>query len=673
MAPDEHDLRLRIERLEAEVAELRWKVASRTPPRPESGAPPVMSPPPRPDRPAPSIYVPTQAPQPAPPSVDSELQFGSQVLPRVGIVLVLLAVFYLVGLAIQRGWITPEVQFVGELLLCAGLIGVGVWKLNEREDFGQVLVGGGSCGLYLSFVGAHVYKDLITGETLVSLFVALSLMNLAFSWWRSSRTFWMIGFVGGLVSAGFPLDRDNYTAALVLAALIVLPATLLAGYRQWMKAIAGLWFVSSVFVFAVVFNALDDGAMPVPAALTAFMCFSIVPIAAHAWRFVSSEFDPKGWFALAAGSLTCGGVFAFGDDVLPVPHSVAIVAFSAALLAIAAVVRKQVQAQMLVMTAVATATVLAPVGFTSFQACLTYAVLSLVGSGLVAFNVGGLQRVAPFFAAGHVVLAGAAYGISMFDKAPPTGTEYVMLVAVAASLSALCVVVGRLERQFENGVAIATVLLFPLVSRAAYIAVTGEPQAFRAMLFGQAMFALVLAAFSERAKWGTTGAVSMALAATTALVYAVGLSETRVPIEAGWQIAVCAMLIAAVVGGVLSHSRDKVTLQASEAVGAAIGWALVSRLLFLVLTLPAIGMETQPAVTLSWGLYGGMLIALGFLLEQKVLRIASFVAFAVTIVKIVLVDLSELDPMLKVLVLIVLGSIMILGGYIYVRRRNAAG
>ena len=248
-----------------------------------------------------------------------------------------------------------------------------------------------------------------------------------------------------------------------------------------------------------------------------------------------------------------------------------------------------------------------------------------------------------------------------------------MLVAVAASLSALCVVVGRLERQFENGVAIATVLLFPIVSRGAYIAVEGDTLAFRTMLFGQAVFALVLAVFSERAKWATTGAVSMALAAATALAYAVGLSEVRVPTEAGWQIAVCAMLTAAVVGGVLSHSRDKLTLQASAAVGAAIGWALVSRLLFLVLTLPAIGMETQPAVTLSWVLYGGLLIALGFLLEQKVLRIASFVAFAVTIVKIVTVDLAELDPMLKVLVLIVLGTIMILGGYIYVRRRNAAG
>ena len=103
-----------------------------------------------------------------------------------------------------------------------------------------------------------------------------------------------------------------------------------------MKAIAGLWFVSSAFVYAVVIEANYDGAMTVPAALTVFMCFSIVPIAAHAWRFVSSDFDPKGWFALVAGSLTCGGVFAFGNDILPVPHSVAIVAFSAALLAIAA-------------------------------------------------------------------------------------------------------------------------------------------------------------------------------------------------------------------------------------------------------------------------------------------------------------------------------------------------
>ena len=236
MASDELEgLRERVEKLERETAELRQQLAQRTPWM-QSGPPPVIDEPrqvfelapvdspwagvevqPVPQRPpaqnaqaAPTAPRPPSAPKP--PSVDTEFKFGSQVLPRVGIVIVLLGILYLVAYAIQSGWITLQMQFVGELLLCGALIGVGLWKINEKEDFGQVLVGGGSCGLYLSFAGGHVYKHLYEGETLVVLFLALSLANLGFSWWRSSKTFWAIGFVGGLVGAALPMDKHDHVA-----------------------------------------------------------------------------------------------------------------------------------------------------------------------------------------------------------------------------------------------------------------------------------------------------------------------------------------------------------------------------------------------------------------------------------------------------------------------------
>ena len=729
---------------------------------------------------------PEKEPTPQTPKEDGEFVFGSKVLPRAGMVIVLLAMLYLVALGIQDGWITFKTQFVGELLLCAGLIGVGIWKLNEREDFGQVLVGGGSCGLYFSFAGAYAYKDLITSDALVVLFVLLSIVNLGFSWWRSSKTFWMIGFVGGLVAAAMPIIEQNYTTALALSATIVVAASVLAGYKLWFKALAGLWFVSGAFVIAVVTNAVDTGAMGVPGAIAVFYFIAVVPIAAHALRFVPGKFDDKGWFLLIAGGLTSVATLVIVQDydVLPVPHSVAILFWSAALLALAGAVRGRVQSQTLLLTAVGTATVVAPMGFTALAACLTYAGLGLAATALArTWKREGVERTAAMFSAGFVVLTIAGYAVAMSAGNVASSTELAMLAAVAVGLANVAVVAGRLEKNMAGAMTIGAALLYPVLVRSVYVAADTEP--LYAVLLAQSAYAIVLSVVALRARWQGLGVVGMFVSAAGAAIYwslavepghaivterlilalavmtvglaacsigagrdktekqiatvigailgtvivvpmfglvlrlpSVGMGEdaalvaslaiyaavlAAISLRAKWQgYAIVAwpvtlaatvtywfqivvgptsvsvgeqILLMSLVGAslalaALGSGSNRAELQTAAVLASIAGWFVVARLMYLVLVLPAVGMQHQAALTASWSVYAAAVLTLGFAWDFKNLRITSLIMFGVTIAKVFLVDLAELEDLVKVLVLLVLGLVILGGGYLYVRARN---
>jgi len=171
----------RIVQLEHEVSALHERINAleerlATPPPPPVQVPPPYIPYGSYQRPPTPRYRPPSEPRPKPPSSpEAEYKIGAQVLPRVGAAVFLIGVLYLVGLAISRGYIMPTTQFVGEQILCAAFVVLGLIKRNEREDFGQVLVGIGSCGFYLSFAGANAFKHVISDEQLIALFVLLAL------------------------------------------------------------------------------------------------------------------------------------------------------------------------------------------------------------------------------------------------------------------------------------------------------------------------------------------------------------------------------------------------------------------------------------------------------------------------------------------------------------------
>lgn len=203
-------------------------------------APPIQAAPPKFD-------LPHTQPAPSVAQVeDSEYQLGAQWLPRIGAGLLVLGIAYLISLAVSRGWITPAMLFGGAILLCLSFIGLGQWLRDTKEEFGQILTGVGSCGMFLTFAGGHVYQNLYSGETMVAGFVAWSLVNLSYAFWQNSRSFLAIGVIGGFLASVMPLSKDAYTLSLVLHAAILIVAAAIIAKQKFEYVAIGLWISSGL-------------------------------------------------------------------------------------------------------------------------------------------------------------------------------------------------------------------------------------------------------------------------------------------------------------------------------------------------------------------------------------------------------------------------------------------
>ena len=245
---------------------------------------------------------------PPPPSADDiEYKFGINGLLRGGAVVFVLALLFLVAIMVGRGAITPPVQFAGEIAVCLAFIGIGLTKRDEREDFGQLMVGIGSFGLYASFAGGYAYKHLYEGEPLVALYTMLSLVNLGFASWRSSKSFLTIGLLGGLVAAMMPMHKDKVLLDFALHFLILVPSASIIVRNKW-NGMAGLmWVVSTAALIPATTSSFEQiwrvGATYLNCAIAVYACGKV---------FKPSDFDRHA--AIQTVMLVLTGFFSIAID-----------------------------------------------------------------------------------------------------------------------------------------------------------------------------------------------------------------------------------------------------------------------------------------------------------------------------------------------------------------------
>ncbi|HVI73302.1 MAG TPA: DUF2339 domain-containing protein, partial [Pyrinomonadaceae bacterium] len=91
----------------------------------------------------------------------------------------------------------------------------------------------------------------------------------------------------------------------------------------------------------------------------------------------------------------------------------------------------------------------------------------------------------------------------------------------------------------------------------------------------------------------------------------------------------------------------------------------------IALTFVAIAIPIQLSanwITLAWGLYAGVLAAVGFIRRAPAVRWASLVLFALTVVKAMLVDIAKLQQFYRIIVFFVLGVLLLLVAWAYHNR-----
>lgn len=71
------------------------------------------------------------------------------------------------------------------------------------------------------------------------------------------------------------------------------------------------------------------------------------------------------------------------------------------------------------------------------------------------------------------------------------------------------------------------------------------------------------------------------------------------------------------------------------------------------------------ALSIFWGIYSVALVGLGIYFGRKHLRIGAIVLFAITLAKIFLYDIADLDTVSKTIVFVSLGALMLIVSFLY--------
>ena len=389
---------------------------------------------------------------------DLEYKIGRIGLLWAGAVVVVIGIIYLVALAAAHTTATPQMRFAGDLAFSMAFIVVGFIKRNEREEFGQILTGIGSFGLYASFAAGHVYLKLYSSEVAVALFVALSLANLSYAAWRSSRSFLALGMIGGLVAAMLPMHEYNAPLDVVLHFVILVPCAMIIARNKFIDMASWLWVASTLALLPIYTYTNHLWLLRVGALYSdALMCAALYGYVHRDWKF-----DPKCTLPFAVIAFAgIGGVAIEGVR----NGSLHVCALAAAAAAVGWVLRERTLARnSLYGGALAVAVALAPMGYTRAEAAITFAVLS------IALSIVSL-RVAPMMLRGlayvELALATCAY-LGVWMVAPPLlpfGSEVAVLVAMMAAVvtGAVCAVRSGLPP--EGAIAIGAALTLPLFER----------------------------------------------------------------------------------------------------------------------------------------------------------------------------------------------------------------
>jgi uncharacterized membrane protein len=76
-------------------------------------------------------------------------------------------------------------------------------------------------------------------------------------------------------------------------------------------------------------------------------------------------------------------------------------------------------------------------------------------------------------------------------------------------------------------------------------------------------------------------------------------------------------------------------------------------------------------VSIYWAIFALAMILRGISVGQKRLRYAGLILFAVVSLKVFFVDLSQLDPIWRIVAFVILGLLLLAGSFVYLKHRES--
>jgi len=165
---------------------------------------------------------------------DLEKFIGENLVNKIGIAILVLAIGFFVKYAIDNNWVGPAGR-VGIGILCGGiLIGIAHRLRNSYKAFSSVLVGGGLAVFYFTITLAYHQFHLFNQTTSFIILIVITCFAVVLSLLYDKQELAVIALIGGF-SSPFIVSNGNANYNALFIYLVILNAGLLviAYYKSW--------------------------------------------------------------------------------------------------------------------------------------------------------------------------------------------------------------------------------------------------------------------------------------------------------------------------------------------------------------------------------------------------------------------------------------------------------
>jgi uncharacterized membrane protein len=190
---------------------------------------------------------------------DLEKFIGENLVNKIGIAILVLAIGFFVKYAIDNNWVGP-VGRVGIGIVCGGILtGFAHRMRNSYKAFSSVLVGGGLAIFYFTITLAYQQFHLFSQPIALAILVVITVFAVSLSLLYDKQELAVIALVGGFASPFMVSNGSaNYNGLFIYLLILNIGLLIIAYYKAW-RILNISAFGLSVIVFALVLFNLDVG------------------------------------------------------------------------------------------------------------------------------------------------------------------------------------------------------------------------------------------------------------------------------------------------------------------------------------------------------------------------------------------------------------------------------
>jgi hypothetical protein len=190
---------------------------------------------------------------------DLEKFIGENLISKIGIAILVIAIGFFVKYAIDQDWIGPAGR-AGIGVLCGGiLIGLAHRLQKTYKAFSSVLVGGGIAVLYFSIALAYKEYGLFSQPVAFVIMLVITILAIMLSLLYNRQEVAIIALAGGF-AVPFMVSNGSGNYVTLFTYLLLLNAGLLAiAYRKAWRLLNFIAFAATVLLFAGWLGTLPPG------------------------------------------------------------------------------------------------------------------------------------------------------------------------------------------------------------------------------------------------------------------------------------------------------------------------------------------------------------------------------------------------------------------------------